>query len=184
MTKVCRAFLLLIVAIFFAACSSPEPRHPISRKTHESIDASIALRTSINQSEIEAINQLIAKDSTQTYINSNKGFWYAYKVDNNNDYKPKFGDLVEYIYQIEDLDSKIIYSFDEIGVRTYAIDQQDLEEGLREAVKTLSEGEEAIFLFPSFKMHSFGGDRKKIRPLQSLKIVLKLLKINIKNENS
>lgn len=181
MNKTLNLFLLIVV-IGFVSCSSPEPRHPISRKSHRSADESIALRASINQSEIDAIQQFIKKDTVHQYLNSNKGFWIAYQLKNNKNYQPKFGDRVLYTYQVEDLDSKIIYSFDEIGERSYNVEQQDLEEGLREAIKILNEEEQAIFLFPSFKMYSFAGDSKKIKPLQTLKITVKTIKININNE--
>lgn len=184
MNKIFTIILLLFLLVFSINCSIPDPRSPINHKSDQAVDESIAFRNSINQSEIDAIQKLIANDSLHTYLNSNKGFWYAYQTKNEKIAQPKFGDEVVYNYQIEDLESKIIYSFGEIGVRKYKVDQQNIEEGLREGIKILNEGEQAIFLFPSFKMHSFAGDRKKIRPLQSLKVILKLIKINVKNEGN
>ena len=64
------------------------------------------------------------------------------------------------------------------------VDQQEIVEGLRNALKLMKEGEEISFLFPSHKMYGYLGDKNKIGVNQPIKIKVQLIKIINKNESN
>ena len=82
------------------------------------------------------------------------GFGYYYeKKDTISTLTAKFGDIVNFTYDIKDLDGEIIYSQKELDTVNYAIDQEDLFFGLREGLKLMKEGETVVFLFPSYQAY-------------------------------
>jgi gliding motility-associated peptidyl-prolyl isomerase len=138
----------------------------------------------LNKSEEELFEEFIAKDSLTDYIVSSSGFWYTYNFKSANDYSPQLGDEVIYTFEVLDLDQNVIYSFEEIGEKSYFVDQQTLEEGLRIGLKLMHEGDFVTFLFPSHKVFGYLGDENKIGIHQPLIYKVKLNKISRKNESN
>jgi gliding motility-associated peptidyl-prolyl isomerase len=104
---------------------------------------------------------------------------FAYKKQNSQKNAfPKKGELVRFQYQIEDLEQNIIYSFEELGPVTYAIDQQDLLPALREGLRLLKPDDVVVFLFPSYLCYSYQGDGQKIGINQPLRFTIERLPIN------
>ncbi len=155
-------FLLLVFLSFFA-CKTPEARRPVSQSSGSFIEESVERNKKLVAQEEELIRQIIAQDSSNTYISSPNGFWYYYnKKDTSATRTPQFGDLVEFDYTMQTLDGRTIYSEEELPRRTYAMDQEELFSGLREGLKIMHEGETVTFLFPSHKAYGYYGDKKKI----------------------
>lgn len=177
-------FLFILIILLTVSCLNPVPRKPVTRKTTSFIEESVEFNKKLNAEEEVVIKAIIQSDSIYKYEASSKGFWFAKTKKSDSEYLPKFGDELIYNYQIENLNSKIIYSFTEIGEKSYIVDQQEIVEGLRNALKLMKENEEAIFLFPSHRMYGITGDENKIGSSQSLKIKVQLIKINKKNESN
>ena len=97
------------------------------------------------------------------FIASQNGFWYYYNVKVEGDsITPKFGDIVNFNYNVTDFNNNIIYTEEELKAQNYAIDQEELFSGLREGLKLMKAGETVTFLFPSQKAYGYYGDENKI----------------------
>jgi len=159
-----RHFLLLLslLALFFS-CKAPEARKPISISSGSFINESINRNKELSAREETRIQKIIKEDSLNNYITSDGGFWYYYeKKDTVSTITPKFGDIVNFNYDIKDLNNVIIYNQKELDTINYAIDQEDLFFGLREGLKLMKEGETVTFLFPSYQAYGYYGDNNKI----------------------
>jgi len=154
---------LLFVILAFVGCESPEARRPVSVKTGSFIDQSVKLNKKVNSLQHERIQQIIQNNSDKDYIASPNGFWYYYNIKVEGDsIMPKFGDIVNFNYNVEGFNNKIIYSEEEIKTQNYAMDQEELFSGLREGIKLMKAGETITFLFPSDKAYGYYGDENKI----------------------
>lgn len=158
-----RLLILTLTSFFFIGCKSPEARRPVSVKTGSFIDASVERNKKLYQEERSKILQLIDNDKSSDYIASESGFWYRYKTKIEEDSStPVFGDIVNFIYDVSDLNGNPIYTKEELKTRDYAMDKQELFSGLREGLKLMKAGETVTFLFPSQKAYGYYGDTNKI----------------------
>lgn len=177
-------FLLFCVFLVIVSCANPLPRKPITRKSSSFMKTSVSFNKKLNAAEENEIKWLIERDSLNNYSNSSHGFWYTYNLKSKNNYFPEFGDKLVYTYEVFNLKNELIYSRDEIGERTYAVDQQELTEGLRNGLKMMNEGDVVTFLFPSHKVFGYLGDENKVGINQPLIYKVQLNKINKKNEGN
>ncbi len=145
------------------SCKTPEARRPISSKTGSFINESVIRNKKLSTQEEAVIKQIIARDTSNTYHSSTSGFWYYYKEqDSVSTIVPEFGDIVNFDYEIKDLQYNTIYTKEELKNTTYAIDKGELFYGLREGLKLMKAGEIVTFLFPSFQAYGYYGDTDKI----------------------
>ncbi len=156
--------LLFVAFIHLTSCNKPRARKPVSVKSGSYISESIILNKKIKAREETLINTIIKKDTLHTYLNSGNGFWYHYiKKDSILSITPQFGDIVNFDFNIKQINGQLIYSEKELGNRNYKIDKEELFYGLREAIKLLQTGESATFLIPSHLAYGYYGDTKKIK---------------------
>jgi len=149
--------------LLFIACKTPEARKPVSIKTGSFIDKSVARNKKLNQEERNIIKQIIQSNPDMDYLASENGFWYFYNTKVENDsITPKFGDIVNFNYDIKNLKGITIYSAKELKTRDYAVDQEELFSGLREGIKLMKAGETVTFLFPSQIAYGYYGDTNRI----------------------
>jgi gliding motility-associated peptidyl-prolyl isomerase len=175
--------LLFLFFLGLLSCLNPEPRKPIQRKTSLIDEASIEFNKQLNSKEESLFKLYMKADSLNVYYSSSSGFWYKYNKKTDNIIIPKTGDIIEYIYEISDLDNAIIYSSEELGEFTYAVDKQEIIKGLQFGFKLMHEGDIVTFLFPSHLAYGFIGDQNRIQINQPLIYKVQLLKINVKNES-
>jgi gliding motility-associated peptidyl-prolyl isomerase len=154
--------IILIIMLCFA-CKSPEARRPISVKTGSFIDKSVARNKQLNQEERKKIEHIIQSNPDKNYLASENGFWYYYNTKVEDDtITPVFGNLVNFSYDIKNLNGRTIYSAEELKTRDYAVDQEELFSGLRQGIKLMKAGETVTFLFPSQKAYGYYGDTNRI----------------------
>ncbi|MBN4085325.1 gliding motility-associated peptidyl-prolyl isomerase GldI [Flavobacteriaceae bacterium AH-315-B10] len=154
---------ILLVMLAFTSCNSPEARRPVSVKTGSYIDKSVALNKKLNSEQHKSIQQIIKNNPDTEFIASQNGFWYYYNVKVEGDsITPKFGDIVNFNYNVTDFNNNTIYTEEELKARNYAMDQEELFSGLREGLKLMKAGETITFLFPSDKAYGYYGDENKI----------------------
>ncbi len=140
---------------------------------------SVSFNKNLNAAEEKVIKGLIEQDSLSNYIVSSQGFWYKYNLKSSNSYLPEFGDKLVYSYEVSNMNYELIYSRDEIGERTYLVDQQEIIDGLRNGLKLMNEGDIVTFLFPSHKVYGYLGDENKVGINQPL-----IYKVQLKNNQS
>jgi len=155
--------ILLLVFITLSACKAPEARRPVSATSGSFIDQSVERNKKLNAEEYAAIEFYMTVNSSSTYIASPNGFWYTYntKIEAES-IMPKFGDIVNFDYNVKDLKGNTIYTKEQLKTQNYAMDQQELFSGLREGLKLMKAGETVTFLFPSQKAYGYYGDSKNI----------------------
>lgn len=149
----------------FSSCKAPEARKPISIQsgTFISDSKSILRNKELAAKEEAQIQKIINQDTLNDYITSKGGFWYFYnKQDTLPAITPRFGDIVNFNYNVKDLNGNTIYSQQELDTITYSIDKEELFLGLREGLKLMKEGETITFLFPSYQAYGYYGDSNKI----------------------
>ena len=87
-----------------------------------------------------------------------------------------------YTHEILQLNDSILYSKEELGTKSYLIDQEDLISGLQDGIKLMKEGETVSFLFPSYKAYGYSGfDR--VGSNEPLIYKVQLIKINKLSKN-
>lgn len=154
---------ILICFCTFLSCKSPEARMPETVQSGSFISESAQRNKKLNAAEREKIETMIAQDKDINYITSKSGFWYYYnhKIDRDT-LKPQFGDTVNFIYSVSNLDGSNIYSSEDIGEQDYIVDKEELFSGLREGIKLMKPTERITFIFPSQVAYGYYGDEQKI----------------------
>ncbi len=178
MHKINTLVLLTIISLLIS-CAQPEPRRPTSHASDSYLEQSVMLNKYINKIEHQALDIYMQRDSLATYQTSQDGFWYKEIVSVSDELSlPVKGDRVVFEYEIQNLAGQIVYSKEELGEEEYFVDQEDLITGLQNGIKLMREGEEFLFLFPSFKAYGFTGDQVRIKSNQPLVYKVKMLKLN------
>ena len=177
------SFFIFLIFSLVASCNV-EPRRPILRKSSSGIEQSVTLNKKIIAQQESDFNKIIKRDSLNVYIASDLGFWYTFNYKSEASYFPKNEDEVVYSFEVYNLNYDIIYTQEEIGIRNYIVDKQEIIEGLREGLKLMNVGDIATFLFPSHKVFGYLGDQIKIGINQPLIYKVQLIKINKKNESN
>ena len=177
------ALILLFFIFLIVSCKSPEARYPVTQKTGSFINASIERNKKLIESQQNVIKDIIKNNPENNYIATQNGFWYYYDVKNEIDsITPKFGDIVNFNYDVRNLNNDMIYTSEELKIQNYAMDQEELFSGLREGLKLMKAGETATFLFPSQKAYGYYGDENKIGTNIALICKVKLNTIIKKND--
>ena len=115
-------------------------------------------------------------DSIFTFLNSQKGFLYAYvKKVSENEPLPQKGTRLRFTYKIEDLNKKILYTKNELGIVDYLVDKENILPALREGVKIMRPKEIVVFLFPSYLCFGYQGDGNKVGVSQPLRYTIERL---------
>lgn len=168
-----------IIFLLILGCSKPQPRRPINPKASTTIfQDNIETAKKMAKYEDEKILDFIRKDSLKVYQNSSNGFWYTYKNKNLTDtISPKTDDVVEIEYDIRDLNDSIIYSKEELGVKTYRVDKEDFISGIQKGIKLMKIGETITFVIPSYNAFGITGDGNKIEMNKTIKSNVKLINI-------
>lgn len=91
--------------------------------------------------------------------------------------RAKEGDRVDVQFEVRKLNNELIYKTEDNEYSSFKVDKSDVETGVMEGIKYMSEGDEAKLIIPSHIGHGLLGDMNKIPPLQVLVVDLKLVKI-------
>ena len=157
------ALKIIILLLLVTSCKSPEARKPVTVQSGSFIKESAERNRKLNEREQSRIEAIMAQNPEYDYIASESGFWYYYHTKVERDtITAGFGDLINFDYDVKDLQGNTIYTQEELGNQEYAMDQEELFTGLREGLKLLKPSESATFLFPSQKAYGYYGDNKRI----------------------
>ncbi len=158
-----KIFTLILTILILFSCKSPEARKPVSVKSGSFIEASAKRNKALYERQKELFDTYMQDRPNETYLISGNGFWYSYKSEKSTDtLTSKFGDLVNFDFDIKNLNGDLIYSKEELKNRNYHMDQERLFTGLREGLKLMKAGETVTFLFPSETAFGYYGDGNKI----------------------
>lgn len=173
------SFFTLCVCFFLIACKKEVPRRAVNLFKVSELEKTIDLNKKLFLREQKLIKIYIKLDSNLTYVNSGKGFWYAYLNKSDHSVTPKKGDEVIFEQEITGLDGVVLYAKKDLGLRKYVVDKEHIIKGLKEGIKLMKEGEELKFIFSSFVAYRMNGDASQVigsnEPVIS---TIKLIKIN------
>lgn len=173
-----RFLIAVLLLAGLVSCQGPQPRKPVKVNSGSSYKASIERTKALLAKEEKMIQEIIAKDSANTYLQSSTGSWYYYNVkDNSTEISVEPNDLVTLTYNVVSFSNDTIYRMKDIGIKKFVASQLDLFPGLRNSVPLLKENETATFLFPSSLAYGYHGDNDKIGTNMPLKSTLTILKI-------
>lgn len=172
-------FIFFFTLILFLFCCQDNPaRMPVSQKSGTFMKESVERNKVLNAIEEATIDSLLNLKPELKFEKSLKGYKYLItKTNPQATALPEAGDLVTFDYEISDIFGKVIYSREELGTFKYKVDKQDLMIGLRDGIKRLKVGEEAVFYFPSHLCFGYRGDDNKIGVNFPLKINVYILNI-------
>ena len=131
---------MIFFIVSIVGCKSPEARKPVTQSSGTFINESIERNRLLVAREEAEILEIIEKDTINQYITSNSGFWYYYNkksTDSINTETPDFGDVVQFDYDITELDGDVIYAEGEIPTKQYDVDKEELFNVLRECLKLM-----------------------------------------------
>ncbi|MEO9891265.1 gliding motility-associated peptidyl-prolyl isomerase GldI [Aurantibacter sp.] len=175
MRNIISAFLILSIV---SCGEGPEPRKPVKVTSANFYKESAERSRKLLEAEEKLIENLITSDTTSTYEHSATGSWYTFIKKNEEDTNTaQTDDLVTMTYNILALDNDTIYSMQDIGIKTYKVDKQEMFQGLRDGIKLMKENETATFLFPSSLAYGYHGDNDKIGSNIPLKATVAIIKI-------
>ncbi len=168
-------FLGLLLAI---SCGQPKPRKPVAHTGNIDLSRSVEYNKKLSELQNRDFHTYIRHDSTHTYINSHRGFWYTYlnKVEKESP-RPQKGQTVEFVYSVKRMDGTDIYTEEELGKKTYVVDKEDFMKGIQEGIKLMKVNERVRFLLPSQQAYGFTGDTNKIGVNTPLVVEVELLSI-------
>jgi gliding motility-associated peptidyl-prolyl isomerase len=165
-------FLIGIISLY--SCSEDEPKNVNPTWTQEQ-------STSLNKrfTEEERINIKLYLKQRPTWKMKSTGSGLQYWIyENSEGATAKEGDRVEVQFEVRKLNDELIYNTEAGEYSTFKVDKSDVETGVMEGIKYMSEGDEAKLIIPSHIGHGLLGDMNKIPPLQVLVVDLKLKKID------
>lgn len=128
------------------------------------------------------IEHFIARDTSLTYTNSQKGFWYAKISENKKGVYPVKGDVVLFEKEVTSLDGTVYFSTQGVGLQEYCVDKEHIIKGIKEGIKLMREGETYKFVFSSFVAYRMNGDATNtVGSNEPLVCTISLTKINKNN---
>ena len=167
-------FYLLIV--IFYSCSENNVRYPLNKVTKTFLSDSAARNKILLAREDLMIKESSKKDSLLSFKNSQKGFLYAYvKKVSERKPLPQKGTRLRFSYKVEDLNKKILYPKNELGIVEYIVDKDNILPALREGIRLMRPNEIVVFLFPSYLCYGFQGDGNKVGVNQPLRYTIERL---------
>lgn len=166
-------------SLILGGCNKTEARRAVDLSKDSELNKTIAINKRIFLEEKKRINKYIELDSTLIYINSGKGFWYAYLTKKDNSVKPVRGDNIVFEQELIGMDGTILYAKKDLGLRSYVVDKEHIIKGLKEGLKIMGENEEIKFIFSSFVAYRMNGDTSgRIGSNEPIISKIKLIKIN------
>jgi len=177
--------MMILMLVLTVSCQDQEARRPVQSRKGTFYEISAKRAQALLKQEQQAMQELMATDSSRTYRESSYGFWYAYtQRADSAAVRAQPGDLAVIRYQLSDIGGRPLYRFRELDTLAYRVDQDErIFKGLRDAVKVLRKGEQARFLIPSSLAYGFAGDGDRIGSAMPLAADLELIDV-IKTEVS
>lgn len=166
-------FLLFIHVLIFYSCTE-EPK--IVEQPIWTQEQSTSLNKRFAEEEKVKIKLFLKNRPEWKVIDTGSGLRYWIYKDEEGPLA-KEGDRVDVKFEVRKLDNELIYSTEEGEFSSFKVDKSDVETGVMEGIKYMSEGDEAKLIIPSHIGHGLLGDMNKIPPLEVLVVDLKLIKI-------
>ncbi len=172
--KFLNVVLIGLTLFCFASCEEEHPQKPLEPNWSQEQSTKLNKRFT----EEEEIKIKVYLKQRPEWEMSKSGTGLRYWVYNDLDGETaKEGDRVDVEFEVQKLDGEVIYKTEDGELSSFKVDKSDVETGVMEGIKYMSEGDKAKLIIPSHIGHGLLGDMNKIPPLQVLVVDLKLVKI-------
>ncbi|WP_298520349.1 gliding motility-associated peptidyl-prolyl isomerase GldI [uncultured Kordia sp.] len=174
-----------IIFIAVVSCAQQEARRAVNIRSGTFLKESVERNKALIAKEEATIQKYIQRDTLNTYMASNNGFWYFYNDKSTTEtYVPKKGDTLTYEFNISKMATgDVIYKKEELGIQQYVVEKQQIIPGLRFGLQLMKKGETVTFLFPSHIAYGYHGDNKRIGTNVPIQSTITLLDIKKDNKN-
>ena len=116
---------LSFIFLLLLSCKSPEARRPVSVKSGTFMEQSIQRNRALYETQKALFETYMNEHSNIDFITSQNGFWYYYNSEKSKDtITVKFGDIVNYDFDIKKINGEVIYSKETLKKRNYTKDQE------------------------------------------------------------
>ena len=171
-----RLILPLLVLLIWS-CDKPLPRAPLNKSSSSSISKSVDFNKEIVNRQKLVIDQKLAQEQHKNYELNPLGFYKYVSLKGDEKSFPKIGQIVVFQSEFYTLADEALYPEKEMSAQELVLGQEDGIIGLVEALATMSKGEEAEVILPSYKAYGLMGDGNKIGVNTPLVVKLKLIDI-------
>jgi FKBP-type peptidyl-prolyl cis-trans isomerase len=165
--------LYIVVFILFSAC---EEQEVIEEKPNWTREQSTHINKQFTKEEEFDIKLFLKRRPEWDMIETGSGLRY-WIYDDHPGTNAREDDYVDVYFEVKMLNDSLIYKTEENEVSSFKVDKSNVETGVQEGVKYMSEGDKAKFIIPSHLGHGLLGDFRKIPPLQVLVINIEIVKI-------
>lgn len=163
-----------IVLILLSACSEEEVKE--KKEVNWTREQSTHINKQFTKEEEIDIKLFLKRRTEWDMTETGSGLRY-WIYDDQPGETAKEDDYVDVLFEVRMLNDSLIYKTDKNEVSSFKVDKSNVETGVQEGIKFLSEGDKAKFIIPSHLGHGLLGDFRKIPPLQVLVIDIELLKV-------
>lgn len=165
--------LYTIILILFSACGEEVEEKKEVNWTREQ---STYINKQFTKEEEVDIKLFLKRRPEWDVIETGSGLRY-WIYDDQPGENAKEDDYVDVLFEVKMLNDSLIYKTEENEVSSFKVDKSNVETGVQEGIKYMSEGDKAKFIIPSHLGHGLLGDFRKIPPLQVLVVDIELIKI-------
>ncbi|MFC2086361.1 FKBP-type peptidyl-prolyl cis-trans isomerase [Bacteroidota bacterium] len=150
--------IFLLSLLFFTSCV--DKKKPTDPKKYK--EPLIKINKYLVGKDYESIKSYTERHGWNMQV-SETGLWYEIKKDSSiNTQKAVENATVIINYKVKLLNSKICYSSDSLGPKTFKISYGGVEPGLEEGILMMNKGDKARFIMPPHLAHGLLGDGDKI----------------------
>lgn len=173
-----RLILSLLVLLIYS-CDKPVPRGPLNKSSSSSITKSVDFNKEIVNRQKLVIDHKLSLEQHKNYELNPLGFYKYISLAGDEKTFPKIGQIVVFQSEFYTLADQALYTDEEgsSSIQELVLGQEDGIIGLIEALATMSKGEEAEVILPSYKAYGLMGDGNKIGANTPIIVKLKLIDI-------
>lgn len=165
-----------LALVLFSSCEKRVIQTPSKNEKDTFIQKSKEREKARQEKEYKDLQAWVDKNPQLNLEFTNYGYWMS-SPNKNSTYKIKDLDFVQFVKQYKNLDKQTIYSFKDNGLQSIILGKTDEIRGVENALKSLSEGDSATLLLPSFMAYGLYGDENKIGAHQPILVEVEVLKV-------
>jgi FKBP-type peptidyl-prolyl cis-trans isomerase len=167
-------FSFILLSIFVNACKTEPKSKKVQFESKEDYQETIiASHQLFLKKEKEKIEKFI--DSTGfSFEKTGTGLRYCI-IDSSNGAGFKSKDIAVIRYQLKSIEGDTLYETRPELAQEFAVDYDEVESGLHEAIKFMKVGETAIVILPTHLAHGITGDRAAIKAQTTLVYYLNII---------
>lgn len=164
-----------LICLFLLACSSEQPKKKPLPNKGQVRDLSVEMHSWDRQRQEDEINKYAERNGWDMKATAS-GLRYM-ELQSGTGPLAMPGQIAKVDYTVKLMDGRICYSSANDGSREFLIGEDNVEEGIHEGIQLMRKGSVMRFILPSHLAHGLTGDGKKIPPVASLVVEIKLLDI-------